>query len=107
MELIANRMVIIDRGRKVVEGECRTLLDPERQVVHLETLDDVQARRILSSSRWASHIEDDPQGRIRLGLDRSEVPQLVRELSDMDVQILALRPFNRLEDYFLSLTQAG
>ncbi|NDC78238.1 MAG: ABC transporter ATP-binding protein [Chitinophagia bacterium] len=107
MELIANRMVIIDKGRKVVEGECRTLLDPERQVVHLETMDDVQTRVRLARSRWAAHIEDDPQGRIRLSLDRADVPQLVRELSDMDVQILALRPFNRLEDYFLSLTQAG
>jgi ABC-type multidrug transport system ATPase subunit len=107
MELIANRMVIIDRGRKVVEGECRTLLDPERQVVHLETMDDVQTRTRLARSRWAAHVEDDPQGRIRLSLDRADVPQLVRELSGMDVQILALRPFNRLEDYFLSLTQAG
>ena len=107
MELIANRMVIIDRGRKVVEGECRTLLDPERQVVHLETLDDVQARALLAASRWAAHVEDDPQGRIRLGLDRAEVPELVRELAAMEVSVLALRPTNRLEDYFLSLTQAG
>lgn len=107
MELIANRMVIIDRGRKVVEGECRTLLDPERQVVHLETLDDEQARALLASSRWAAHVEDDAQGRIRLALDRAEVPQLVRDLAAMGVSVLALRPTNRLEDYFLSLTQAG
>jgi len=107
MELIANRMVIIDKGRKVVEGECRTLLDPERQVVHLETIDDGQALSILAASRWAPYLEDDPQGRIRLALNRSEVPQLVRALAEMEVQVLALRPINRLEDYFLSLTQAG
>lgn len=107
MEIIANRMVIIDRGRKVVEGECRTLLDPERQVVHLETLDDAQARERIAASRWAAHLEADAQGRLTLALDRAEVPQLVRELAAMDVSLLALRPFNRLEDYFLSLTQAG
>lgn len=107
MELVANRMVIIHKGRTVVEGDCRTLLDPERQVVHLETLDDTHARSILASSRWAAHVEDDPQGRIRLALDRTDIPQLVRDLAEWEVQVLALRPFNRLEDYFLSLTQAG
>ncbi len=38
MELVANRMLIIDKGKKMVEGALGNLLDPESMIVELEVL---------------------------------------------------------------------
>ncbi len=41
---------------------------------------------------------------IRLQMDRADVPQLAAWLAEHGPGILAIKPRNSLEDYFLSLT---
>jgi len=37
IELVANRMIIIHKGKKIVEGKVAELLDPSRSLVQIET----------------------------------------------------------------------
>jgi ABC-type multidrug transport system ATPase subunit len=107
MELIASRMLIIDKGRKVVEGEASALFDPAGTIVELDTINPDLTGEILARSKWLAFLQQRQNGRFLLKMDRSLIPEFTRDLVQQGVQVLALRPRHSLEDYFLSLTTAN
>jgi ABC-type multidrug transport system ATPase subunit len=107
MELIATRMLIIDKGRKVVEGEVSTLFDPAGTIVELDTVDPGFTGEVLARSKWQSFLQERQAGKFLFKMDRNLIPELTRDLVEQGVQVLALRPRHSLEDYFLSLTTAN
>lgn len=107
MEMIADHMLIIHKGEKVVEGNVKELLDPEKTMVELLTPDPENAfSRIQQSSQWKSQLRTTEKGMIRLELNRQDIPALNRFLVEQDIPVQSLRPMNSLEDYFLALTSA-
>jgi ABC-type multidrug transport system ATPase subunit len=107
VELIANRMLIIDKGRKIVEGPVKELFDPSQSVVELDSADPVLTARVVSGSRWQSFLRDPEGQRLVFNMDKALIPDLVQDLVRQGVQVLAIRPRHSLEDYFLSLTTAN
>ncbi len=103
IELVANRMLIIHKGKKIVEGKVAELLDPSKSLVQIETNNDIHAREKLLQSRWSALLQQNP-GVLQLKMNKEEVPQLIAELVSMQVQLLSIKPMHSLEDYFLSLT---
>ncbi len=105
VEQIATRMIIIHKGRKIVEGRVAEMLDPAKSVVHLQTDDNVAAQKFLELNGFANstHLEDD---HVRIVMNREGIPALVQHLTTNGRQIFALQPRHSLEDYFLSLTNA-
>lgn len=107
IELVANRMLIIHKGKKMVEGSVEELLDPSKTLVQIETFDDAAAREKLSRSKWNSFLQQGTS-QLQLKMKKDEVPQLISDLVAMQVPVLSVNPMHSLEDYFLSLTtQAG
>jgi len=106
MEQIANRMLIIDKGKKIVEGFVRELVDPAKLVLEIETADNTACRTKLESTHWNMHLRKSVYaGKLIMDISRDEIPFLVRQLVEMDIQIISVKPVNSLEDYFLSLTK--
>lgn len=103
IELVANRMLIIHKGKKIVEGNVAELLDPSKSLVQIETTDDADAADKLLQTRWASSIQEHA-GHLQLKMNKEDVPQLIADLVSLQVQVLAVNPIHSLEDYFLSLT---
>jgi ABC-type multidrug transport system ATPase subunit len=103
IELIANRMIIINKGKKIVEGNVAELLDPANTLVEINTTNNEETIAKLQNSQWASSIENSKKG-LRLQMNRKDVPLLVSTLASMHVNILSVEPRHSLEDYFLSLT---
>jgi ABC-2 type transport system ATP-binding protein len=103
IELIADSMLIIDRGKKVAEGGVHELLHPSKAVVELTAIDNEAALAKLSVSAWARKLTS-VNGKLLLQMDRADVPGLTRDLVQMDIGVLSLHPRNSLEDFFLSLT---
>jgi ABC-type multidrug transport system ATPase subunit len=103
IELIANRMIIINKGKKIVEGNVAELLDPANTLVEINTTNNEEALAKLQNSQWDYSIENSKKG-LRLQMNRKDVPLLVSTLSSMQVNILSVEPRHSLEDYFLSLT---
>lgn len=106
IEMIANRMIIIHKGKKMVEGTVSELLDPAHSLIQIETLGNEATKEKIIKSRWAPFLQDNKQ--LHLMMNRDEVPQLINDLVSMGVQILSVHTNHSLENYFLSLTtQSG
>jgi len=106
MEQIANRMLIIDKGKKIVEGSVRELVDPAKLVLEIETTVNIGCRTKLETTYWVEHLRKFAfSEKIIMDISRDEIPLLVRQLVEMDVQVISLKPVNSLEEYFLSLTK--
>lgn len=106
IELIADSMLIIDKGRKMVEGRVGALLNPEDTLVELHTTDDARALTTLTASGWTEYLQKG-SGPIRLRMDKKRIPLLAAYLVEQQVGILSLQTRHRLEDYFLSLTSSN
>lgn len=103
IELIATRMLIIHKGKKMVEGNVAELLDPSKSLVQIETANNEEAREKLEYSKWNGLLQSGTNN-IQLKMNKEEVPQLIADLVGMGVSLLAVNPTHSLEDYFLSLT---
>lgn len=103
IELVANRMIIIHKGKKIVEGKVPELLDPSKSLVQLETVDNVAAREKLLQTNWAASLQNNTV-KLQLKMNKEDVPALIATLVTMQVQVLSVDPMHSLEDYFLSLT---
>jgi ABC-type multidrug transport system ATPase subunit len=106
IELIANRMIIIHKGKKMVEGNVVELLDPAHTLIEIDTLNDTNAKQLLLQSKWAPFVEQN--NALQLMMNKAEVPLLINDLVTMGVQMLSVNSSHSLENYFLSLTtQSG
>lgn len=103
IELIANRIIIIDRGKKIVEGNAAELLDPSRTIVQIETRDNTTAVSKLLQTSWKDGIMDSSNV-LRLQMNKKDIPALTKVMVDLNIEILSIQPRHSLEDYFLSLT---
>ena len=103
IEVIANRMIIIHKGQKMVEGNVSSLLDPADTVVEINTTDNDAAFLQLQSTAWQSHLQKTNKT-LRLKMNKTDVPQIIETLAGLQVQILSVQPRHSLEEYFLSLT---
>jgi ABC-type multidrug transport system ATPase subunit len=104
IELIANRMVIIDQGKKIVEGNVSELLDPTKTVVYVATGNNLLALEKLKHSPWQQvHMADN--GNLQINIDKVSIPQLIAYLTAAEIEIYSVNPRHSLEDYFLKLTK--
>ena len=104
IELIANRMLIIHNGKKVVEGEVKVLLDPSKTIVKLETGNNQKTFELLSNSNWTKGLTN-INNQIQLEIIKSEIPNLIRFLTANETDIYLIQNLHSLEDYFLKLTK--
>jgi ABC-type multidrug transport system ATPase subunit len=104
IQLIANRLLIIDKGKKMVEGSTAELFDPSETLIELETLDNKKALVRLERSEWSSRLQPLRGKTIILKMNKQQVPSFNQSLVQMSIQVLSLQPRHSLEDYFLEVT---
>jgi ABC-type multidrug transport system ATPase subunit len=104
IELTANRMLIIHKGRKVVEGSVAELLSPETRQVELVTANNSKTEEIIRRGAWASFLMETQPDKLLLNMDRSQIPAFTAALAQEGAEIISIRPRHNLEDYFLKLT---
>ena len=107
IELIANRMLIVDKGKKIVEGNVDELFDPTQMVVELQALNTEKAKELIQSSPWGKQLQQQKRDVFVFKMDKKEIPVLNTYLASNGVEVLSLNPRHSLEDYFLSLTSAN
>jgi ABC-type multidrug transport system ATPase subunit len=104
LEQTCTRMLIIDKGKKMAEGEVASLIDPEKTVVEAEVSDPPAAAALIRNTRWAGCLQQVLATGLQFQLPRNQVPELNRDLVLNNINVLSLQAKNPLEAYFLSLT---
>lgn len=104
MEMIADSMLIIDKGRKIIEGRKEELLNPRKVQVEIITGDPSATLAILEATEWSAGILGTSNGNILLEMDKADIPELNRLLVAQKVNVFSLRPKHSLEDFFLAIT---
>lgn len=107
IEMTANRMIIIDKGKKIAEGGVKELFDPSRMLIQVSFANVAHIAAQLENSPWKTRIKTREQNSILFQMDQQEVPALTAALVNMGAAITALQPQHSLEAYFLALTTAN
>jgi ABC-type multidrug transport system ATPase subunit len=106
IELIANRMVIINKGKSIVEGEVQDLLNAQELVVHLEVDAVEKAKQVISAHFSNAQFVGETATELEVAIEKSQVPNLNKALIDNGVQVFALEPKRKLEDFFMKIVQS-
>ncbi|MCU0322606.1 MAG: ABC transporter ATP-binding protein [Chitinophagaceae bacterium] len=104
IEQVATKVLIIDKGKKIVEDSALALFDPAQTIVEIQTNDNVFALQQLQQSNWNNHLQLNRTNAVVLKLDKQLIPKLHTDLVQMNVQLFSLQPRHSLEDYFLQVT---
>lgn len=103
IEQVANQILIIHQGKKMVEGVTKELLDPEKRIVQIKTMDDVKALSIIVAGSFSQYLLSRKEG-IFLKLPTTAIPMLNESLVQSGISVLGIETKNSLEDYFLQIT---
>jgi ABC-type multidrug transport system ATPase subunit len=103
IEQIASHILIIHQGKKMAEGPTSSLLDPNKTIVQIKTLDDADAKQKLMASAYRSNLLERTEG-LYLTIPKLEIPALNAFIVASNIDLVSLEAKNSLEDYFLQLT---
>jgi len=104
IELVANRMAILNHGRLVVQGEVKSLLENEDRVVEMELDRPNDAASILSNSLNMQADVIDKGKILQFKLKQEKIPEIISLLSENGISIYQVNARRHLEDVFLKLT---
>lgn len=102
VELICNRMVIIHRGKSIVEGQVTELLNEEEQIIRIQTAAEnlPNLLALLSTQHPVVRINDQV---VEVSLAKEMIPKINRQLVEAGIPIFAMEAKRKLEDYFINL----
>lgn len=103
IEQVANQILIIHQGKKMVEGVTKELLDPEKRIVQIKTTDDANVLKVIAAGRFSNYLLPRSEG-VFLKLPTNQIPSLNESLVKAEVALLGIETKNSLEDYFLQIT---
>jgi len=105
IEIVANRMIILDKGKKVVEGKVSELLNKNKLKVTFEVDDKNSARSLLEGTVWNDKIFSNIDNKIVFVLEQKEISPLNKFLVEKNISVSAVIPTRSLEEYFLNITE--
>jgi ABC-type multidrug transport system ATPase subunit len=104
IEQVADRMLIIHKGKKIKEGKVSELISPGDTLFELSIPDAHLLLPKLLQSQWATPSATATQDTLILKLDPAQMPALNRWLVEAGAAVIQIRANQSLEGYFLSLT---
>ena len=106
IELMANRMIILSNGRKVIEGEVQALLTEADMKVKLklDTISNIegictQHDAVLLSSEKVEELFE-----VELQMNFQAIPNLISALNNSGVKVFQVNPIRSLEEYYIKAT---
>jgi ABC-type multidrug transport system ATPase subunit len=105
IEQVATRLLILHKGKKVVEGPMEELFHPDETTVVVDITPDSLVADAVKASSWnASLKEDATDNTLRFTLHPDRIPELTSWLVANGAAVRGIRARHSLEDLFLSLT---
>lgn len=106
IELMANRMIILSNGKKVIEGEVQSLLTENDMKVKLK-IDNTLNLEKICTAHDATIIAVAPSDELfeaELQMTFQAIPPLIAELNLSGIKVYQVNPIRSLEEYYIKAT---
>jgi len=107
VELIATRMIILNKGKTQVEGTVEELLKSDKVMVTFEVDKILEAQNVVNESLWKESYKVTMKNELKFELTKDEITGLNKFLVEKGFAVSAIIPVRSLEDYFLKITEGG
>jgi ABC-2 type transport system ATP-binding protein len=106
IELMANRMIILSNGRKVIEGEVQALLTEADMKVKLklDTISNIEAICTQHDAVLLSSEKVEELFEVELQMNFQAIPNLISALNKSGVKVFQVNPIRSLEEYYIKAT---
>ncbi|HSD63427.1 MAG TPA: ABC transporter ATP-binding protein [Ignavibacteriaceae bacterium] len=104
VELVANRMIIINKGQTVVEGEVGELLNLDKMKVTFEVNDSELAKNAITNTVFINDLDTIVNNTMIFTLRSEDIPSLNKHFIENNISVSAVIPTRSLEEYFLNIT---
>jgi len=105
VELIASRMIIINKGQTIIEGKVDELLDSEAMKVNYEFVDSSKVIELVVNSKWKDNFKVKEKEQYIFEMDKVDIPDLTNYFFENGVKVMSVIPTRSLEEYFLKITE--
>jgi ABC-type multidrug transport system ATPase subunit len=106
IELIANKMVIINKGLSLVEGNVAELLNSTEMVVRIEMKSTAGAIELITSHFNETQVKLISPHELELITNQTDVAKINKCLVENGFEVEALEPKRKLEDFFIKTIQS-
>lgn len=105
LEGFISRIVLIEGGQLIAEGNVDELMGKSKVGLVLETDDNVKALKLLKECdlKLDNIVADDHM--VRISCTKDIVPEINRLMTDSDIAVSMLRPDNAISSYYLTFTE--
>jgi ABC-2 type transport system ATP-binding protein len=104
VELVANRMIIINKGKTMVEGAVNDLLNMNKMKVTFEVNDSEKVTQLLSATAYINDLESVANNTMIFSMSSEKIAPLNKYLVENKIDVSAVIPTRSLEEYFLNIT---
>jgi ABC-2 type transport system ATP-binding protein len=105
VEQVANRMIIINKGKTIVEGFVQDLLNSTQLKVTFE-IDEIElAKQLINHSKWVDKLDTITNNKMIFNLSPEETSKLNKYFVNNSISVSAVIPTRSLEEYFLNITE--
>lgn len=102
IELIANRMIIINKGKTIVQGSVNELLNAQELVVSFK-VDNLSSALQLLEKQKIDVTKSDETNTLLLTISQDNIPVINKLFCDNGINVYSIEAKRKLEDYFLKL----
>ena len=107
IELVANRMVIINKGQTIIEGSVAELMNAQETLLHIELVQNSQgAAALIEEILPQVKVQVSSPKTLEMNIEKKHISNLNNKLVQAGFEIVALEPKRKLEDFFIQMTQA-
>lgn len=104
VELVANRMTILNKGKTQVEGYVQDLLNANELKVTFRIDEKEKAFNLIKENKWFEKINSQSEDGFIFILSPEEIPLINKFFVENNIPVNAVIPMRSLEEYFLKLT---
>jgi ABC-type multidrug transport system ATPase subunit len=97
-------MLILHKGKKLVEGKVHELMNPEEHQVDITVVPDDATPSKIEGSAWREYLAAATKNMFTFKMNAQRIPELNQWLVQQGIAVLEIKSKHSLEAYFLSLT---
>ena len=106
IELIANRMVIINKGKTVIEGKVSELLNNEEMLVKIQVDKPKKCLEIIKASFDQISEAKVMEEEVEMVMNPKLIPEINELITKNNIRVFSIEQKKKLEDYFIKTIQS-